>query len=58
MKKQTKNLLKLEHKVLFVFRENKQQGKNNHITDIFDTTTGTTLTSTTVPTTAKTTGIF
>lgn len=58
MKKQTKNLLKLEHKVLFVFRENKQKDKN-HFTDTFDTTTGTTLTSTSVPTTSKTTtGIF
>lgn len=57
MKKQTKNLLKLEHKVLFVFRENKRVTRNNFITDILDTTTSST--SSTIPTTSKTTtGIF
>lgn len=54
MKKQTKNLLKLEHKVLFVFRENKPKIQNN-FTDIIDTTTVTTIT--TIPT-GKTGGGF
>lgn len=55
MKKQSKNLLKLEHKVLFVFRENMPKTHNNLITGIIDTTTITT--TTTIPT-GKTGGGF
>lgn len=48
MKKQHKNPLRFENRVLLVFRERRSANYMNFTTDVFDTTTGGTAT---IPTT-------